>query len=140
MPTLTSSAAASAGPVRNHKVGVHSITATYDAGTTSIGASATTILMAKIPNRATILDIYGKVSSGAATCPFTVGVSNGNLSSFATGGTVNTILRATKGLPYDISLSDDAAAQYVYANMTVTPGTETAAVEAFMTVVYTLDR
>lgn len=139
MATLTATAAASTGPVRNLHAGVVSITSTYT-GTTAISPSATTILMAKIPNRATILDVQGIVSSGAATCPFTMGVSNGTLSSFATAGTVATILRATKGLPYDISLSDDAAAQYVYVNMTVTPGTATTAVEASMTVQYTLDR
>lgn len=139
MATLTSTAAASTGPVRNLHAGVNSITATYS-GSTVISASATTILMAKVPNRATILDVQGIVSSGAATCPFTMGVSNGTLSSFATGGTVATVLRATKGIPYDVSLSDDAAAQYVYVNMTATPGTSTTQVEAKMTVVYTMDR
>lgn len=138
MATLTATAAAATGPVRNLHSGVISITSTYS-GSTAISPSATTLYMAKIPNRATILDIQGIVSSGAATCPFTLGV-NGDLSAFATGGTVATVLRATKGVPYDISLSDSAAAQYKYITCTVTPGTATTEVEAKVTITYTMDR
>ena len=137
MATLTTTAAASGQP-RSCHAGVNSITVTYS-GATEISASATTILMAKIPNRATILDVNGYISSGAATCPFTIGVQ-GDLSAFATAGTKATVLRATKGLPYDISLSDDAAAQYKYVTITATPGTATSEVEAKVTVLYTLDR
>lgn len=139
MATLTATAAAATGPVRNLHAGVISISSTYS-GTTAISPSATTVLMCKIPNRATILDVVGTVSSGAATCPFTLGVSNGSLSSFATGGTITSALRATKGIPYDVSLSDDAAAQFVYVNLTATPGTATTEVEAKVTVLYTMDR
>lgn len=139
MATLTATAAASTGPVRNVHAGVNSITSTYS-GSTEISPSATTILMAKIPNRATILDIQGIVSSGAATCPFYLGVSSGDLSTFATGGTVATVLRGTKNLPYDISLSDSAAAQYVYIKATVTPGTATSEVQMTVTTLYTMDR
>ena len=137
MATLTATAAASTGVVRANN-GVNSLTVTYS-GSTAISPSATTIYMAKIPNRATILDVLGIVSSGAATCPFYLGV-DGDLSAFATGGTVATVLRATKGLPYDISLSDSAAAQYKYITLTATPGTLTTEVEAKVTVIYTMDR
>lgn len=138
MATLTATAAASTGQARALHAGVNSITVTYS-GATEISPSATTILMAKIPNGATILDVIGDVSSGAATCPFTMGIDS-NLSAFATGGTITSVLRATKGIPYDVSLSDDAAIQYSTVRMTVTPGTATSEVEAKMTITYTMDR
>lgn len=138
MATLTSTAAASTGVVRKNN-GLNSISVTYD-NSTDISASATTILMCKVPHGATILDVYGKVSSGAATCPFTIGIS-GDLSAFATGGTLgNVLLRATKGIPYDVSVSGDTATQFTYVNMTVTPGTLTSAVEPTLTVIYTNDK
>lgn len=140
MATLTASAAVAGAPARSVHAGVNSITVNYDNSSTSISAdSLTTILMAKIPHGASILDVQGVVSSGAATCPFTLGIS-GNNSAFATAGTVNTILRATKGLPYDVSVSDDTATQYIYVTMAVQPGTATTDVEGKMTVIYTMDR
>ena len=138
MATLTSTAAASTGVVRKN-VGLNSISVTYD-NSTDISASATTILMCKIPHGATILDVYGTVSSGAATCPFTIGVQ-GDLSAFATGGTLGgVLLRGTKNLPYDVSVSGDTNTQFMYVNMTVTPGTTTSIVEPKLTVIYTTDR
>lgn len=145
MATLTSTAAASTGPVRAVHAGVNSITATFN-DATAISASATCIFMVKVPNGATILDVTGIVSSGAATCPFTMGINDPtdggdtNASTFATGGTVATVLRATKGIPYDVSVSDDAAVQYQFVTMTVTPGTTTSEVDAKLTVTYTMDR
>lgn len=138
MATLTASAATSLGVVRKNN-GVNTISVTFN-DTTAISASATTILMCKIPHGATILDVYGKVSSGAATCPFKIGIQ-GNLSAFATGGTLGgALLRATKGVPYDVSVSGDTATQYMYVNMTVTPGTLTTEVEPTLTVIYTNDK
>lgn len=138
MATLTSTAAASTGVVRKN-VGVNSISVTYD-NSADISVSATTILMCKIPHGATILDVYGTVSSGAATCPFTIGIQ-GDLSAFATGGTLGgVLLRGTKNLPYDVSVSGDTATQFMYVNMTVTPGTTTSVVEPKLTVIYTTDR
>ncbi len=138
MATLTSTAAASTGVVRKG-VGLNSITTTFN-DATSISPSATTILMCKIPHGATILDVYGKVSAGSATCPFDIGIQ-GNLSAFATAGTLgNVVLRATKGIPYDVSVSGDTATQYIYVTMTVTPGTATTEVEPTLTVVYTTDK
>lgn len=138
MATLTSTAAASTGVVRKRE-GLNTITTTFN-DTTTISASATTILMCKVPHGATILDVYGKVSSGAATCPFTIGIQ-GDLSAFATGGTLGgVVLRATKGIPYDVSVSGDTATQFIYVNMTVTPGTNTTEVEPTLTVIYTTDK
>ncbi len=138
MATLTASAATSLGVVRKNN-GVNTISVTFN-DTTAISASATTILMCKIPHGATILDVYGKVSSGAATCPFTIGIQ-GDLAAFATNGTLGgVLLRATKGVPYDVSVSGDTATQYMYVNMTVTPGTLTTEVEPTLTVIYTNDK
>lgn len=139
MATLTATAAASTGVVRAVHAGVNSLTATYS-GSTAISPSATAILMCKIPNGATILDVQGIVSAGSATCPFTLGVSNGTASTFATGGTLATVLRGTKGLPYTVSLTDAADPQYVYMTATVVPGTVTTEVEMTVTTLYTMDR
>ncbi len=145
MATLTATAAASTGVVRSVHAGVNSITATYS-GSTAISPSATAILMCKIPSGSTILDVQGIVSSGAATCPFTLGINDPttgddtNASAFATAGTVATVLRATKGVPYTVSVSDDAAVQYQYVTATVTPGTTTTEVEMTVTVTYTRNR
>lgn len=138
MATLTATAATSSAPVRK-KNGVNSVSVTFN-DATIISASATTILMCKVPHGATILDVYGKVSSGAATCPFTIGIQ-GDLSAFATGGTLGSVLlRATKGVPYDVSVSGDTNTQFMYVNMTVTPGTNTTEVEPTLTVIYTTDK
>ena len=139
MATLTSTAAAATGVVRANETGVTSITATFN-DATAISPSATTILMIKVPHGATIIDVFGTVSSGAATCPFDLGVQ-GSLSAFAGPGTLGgTVNRATKGIPYDVSLSDDAANQFVYITATVTPGTATTAVEVKVTCNYVMDR
>lgn len=138
MATLTSTAAAATGVVRANETGVTSITATFN-DATEISPSATTILMVKVPHGATIIDVIGSVSSGAATCPFDLGIQ-GNLSAFATAGTITSVLRATKGIPYDVSVSDDAANQFIYVTATVTPGTATSAVEVKLTCNYTMDR
>jgi hypothetical protein len=138
MATLTATAAASTGVVRKRE-GLNTITVTFN-DATAISASATTVLMCKVPHGATILDVYGKVSSGANTCPFTIGIQ-GDLSAFATNGTLGGVItRATKGIPYDVSVSGDTATQFMYVNMTMTPGTLTSEVEPTLTVVYTTDK
>lgn len=144
--TLTSTAAASTGPIRAVHAGVNSVSATFADATVMTGAVETSIFMVKVPNGATILDVVGSVSSGAATCPFVMGINDptdgGDTSSslFATSGTIAYVCRATKNIPYDVSVSDDAAVQYQYVTMAVTPGTTTTAVEAKLTVLYTMDR
>jgi hypothetical protein len=138
MATLTATAATSTAPVRR-KNGVNSVTVSFN-DATAISISATTVLMCKVPHGATILDVYGKVSAGSATCPFTIGIQ-GDLSAFATGGVLgNVVLRATKGIPYDVSVSGDTATQFMYVNMTMTPSSVTSEVEPTLTVIYTTDK
>lgn len=142
MATLTATAAASGVQPRAVHAGVNSVSVEYS-GSTAISPSATTILMAKIPHGAAILDAVAQISSGAATCPFDIGTSYGGslaASAIATGGTKASTLRSTKALPLDISLSDDAAVQYKYVTVTVTPGTATTEVEAKLTVFFTMDK
>lgn len=132
--TATASAAATAGPVRALHSGVISISSTY-IGQTSI--TATTVLMCKIPNRATILDVQGIIESGAASSGIKLG-KTGSLSAYAGVASEDVISRATKGLPDTISLSDDAANQFVYISAQVTSGTASSATVT-VTTFYTMD-
>ncbi len=129
MVTLTATAATSAVPLKMLENGTWMINARWqNPGAVQISASATTVFMARIPHGVTVCDNHTYVSSGADTCPFVTGMET-TLSDFATGGTKGVILRPSKGLPYDVSVSDDAVIRYKYFGVTVTPGTTTAAVD-----------
>lgn len=138
MATLTSTAISRVA-TQNYK-NLTTKVISFNSGATEISASATTINMLKVPNGATIVDGYGHVSSGAATCPFIVGLED-TLSAFVTGGTTGTIARfaVITNLPYKVSITDTAATQYATVKMTVTPGTATASVKGTVCVSYTMD-
>ena len=82
MATITASSAASG--VQPRSAG-HGATVTsyfeYNSSATTISASATTVLMGKVPNKCTITGITGGHTIGAATCPTDYGVQ-GSLSAF----------------------------------------------------------
>lgn len=142
MATLTSTAAASGRSPRSVHAGVNSVTVYYNSVATQISPSATTIFLAKIPNKATITDIISYHTSGAATCPMDIGIEVGatnTLSAFATAATQGAVTRAALGVPYLVSCSDDAVTQYGIVKGTVTPGTATASVKINITINYTMD-
>lgn len=133
--TATATAASSLGPVRAIHAGIMSVTGSY---TGQISATATTVLMCKIPNRATILDVQGIISSGAASSGIDLG-KTGSLSAYAGLAVESVISRATKGLPDTLALSDDAANQFVYITATITGSSPTAAAVVSVTVLYSMD-
>jgi hypothetical protein len=105
----------------------------------SASANATILLGPKIPNGATILDITGQHSSGAATMPVDIGI-DASLSKFASQKTLLT--RATVAginLPFKVSVTENASAQYRTITFGVTPGTDTAASNFKYTVLFTQD-
>lgn len=106
----------------------------------SASANATIILGPKIPNGATILDIVGAHSSGAATMPVDIGI-DASISKFATQKTISTRAIAGVGsnLPFKVSVTENAAAQYRTVTFGVTPGTDTALSSFKYTVYFTQD-
>ena len=140
MATLTATAAAATGVVRANYGSPTEVVFTYNSGATEISASATTILMGKIPAKCTVTDIIEHHSTGAATCPVDIGIQ-GALSAFASAATQGAVTRTTAGagVGYDISVSDDAANQFVYATVTATPGTGTASFKSTLVVRYIMD-
>ncbi len=121
--------------------GVISVSGSFNAGSTEISASATTIFLCKIPNKATILDFVEHHTSGAGTCPVDYGI-DGTLSAFASQVTQASVNRASVGanIPYTVSLSDDATVNYSIFKATATPGTATASLKINFTVYYTMDK
>jgi len=139
--TLTSTAAASGVPPRAVLAGLNSLSVQFDSGATSL-SGASTVYMAKIPSGATIVDVIQYHSSGAATCPMDIGISNatGSLSAFASQATQGTATHAEKGVPYDVDASQTVTAGYEILKCTTTAGTETANVKINLTVLYTMDK
>lgn len=140
MATLTATTFANVQP-RNLPSRVISISGSFNSGATEISASATTIFLCKIPNKATILELIEHHTTGAATCPVDYGI-DGTLSAFISQGTQATVNRLSVGanIPYTVSLSDDAAVNYSILKATATPGTGTASLKIGFTVMYTMDK
>lgn len=138
MATLTSTAAASGIPARHIHAGLQSKSVKFNAGATAMSDSATTVLMVKVPNKANVIDVIEYHTSGAATCPTDLGIGD-DLSAFASGVTKGAVNRASTGVPYKVSLSDDATNQFVYVKATPTHGTSTTSFKCNLTVVYTMD-
>ena len=141
--TLTSTAY-SALPKAIH-AGVNSISFEYTnaagAGNSlSASANSTILFGPRIPNGATILEIVGAHSSGAATMPVDIGI-DGSLSKFFSQKTQVTRAIAGVGgnLPFKVSVTENAAAQYRTVVFGITPGTDTALSEFRYTVYFTQD-
>jgi hypothetical protein len=118
---------------------------------TSQGATAsgaTLVRLCRIPVGATITDVQAIVVTGAATAPMDIGITgtgtylgaaaNGNASTFASAGTGAAIVRATRGLPWRVTASDDATTRFSILTATVTPGTATLSFVLQGSVTYTL--
>lgn len=138
MATLT--ATTFARDARSVEKGVVSVTGQYLAGA-ALEASAQTILLCKIPNRATIVDIIEHHTTGATSCPMDFGI-DATLSAFSSQGTQGTVNRLTVGanLGYQVSLSDDAANNYAILKATPVLASSTTSFKLTYTVTYSLDR
>lgn len=120
--------------------GVTSISGSYTHSGT-LDASAVTIFLCKIPNRATILDLVETHTAGASSCPVDYGIDStlSLLVSQATLGVVNR-LSAAVGVGYQISLSDDAVANYSTLKATATLASATTSFVLKFNLTYSMDR
>lgn len=136
MATATQTSTAMSRPAKDG-IGLISKTISFNSGTVSC-SGASVIELCKIPFGATIIEVNGYTSTGAASAPIDVGGLT-NASDFVSQATQGAVWRATKGLPYRVTGSDDAVNKYLTLKGTITPGTSTASVKIDVTVVYTMD-
>jgi hypothetical protein len=106
---------------------------------TSLSASAGAVVIwgPKIPFGTDIHLVVGSHSSGAATFPVDIGVdSDVSALASAKAAGANAINAKSSSIPYRISGSDDATAQYRVLKLTGAPGTDTAVARFQYTVFY----
>lgn len=133
MATKTADAAHDYVAARSNYSGATSMISNYSANATTI-SSGDVFWMLKVPNGATITDLrfWGR-TSGTGGVVFNVGTT-GSASLFgpATISATHQYISLTGGasataqFPYKVSLSDDAALQYVVLALTQASGTATA--------------
>lgn len=115
-------------PRENNRQGVTQVLSSYVASGATV-SNGDVFLMAKVPNGATITDIRGMGrSAGVGGIVFNVGTT-GTATLFGTftiSATHQFVAVTGTGLPYLVSLSDDAATQFVTLTFTQTSGTATA--------------
>jgi hypothetical protein len=140
MAVVTITAAAAVAPPKQHHVGVQSLHFQYAAGATAIGTVGDTLILAKLPHQATILDMAARlgqkadtaasliffITKGKTASETTTLAIIGTISDSATAGTVHFRPGATTELPYVVSLSDDDAIQYALLKVRFAVGTATA--------------
>lgn len=144
MAAVTVTVSAALGQPKGHHVGVQALRFTKAFGATAFGTIGDTLVLGKIPNRATVLDcmsrFQAKAATGAATlCWF---ITKGNpdsdtstlavLGSLTTSNDVELTFRpgvgtgnGSNGLPFQVSLSDDDGVQYALLKVRFVAGTET---------------
>jgi len=139
MATRTASTAASGVQPLAIEKGLNTKVITYNSGTDSFDASATTVLLAKIPNGARIVDVREYHTTGASAAPMDVGIAS-SVSAFISAGAQGTVNRASKGIiDYQVSTSPNAAVQHEYLTATITPTSATASVKISLAVDYVAD-
>lgn len=119
--------------------GLNTKVITYNSGTDSFDASATTVLLAKIPNGARIVDVREYHTTGSSAAPMDIGIG-ASVSAFISAGAQGLVNRASKGIiDYTVSASADAAVQYEFLKATITPTSATASVKISVAVDYLAD-
>lgn len=115
-------------PRQNYRQGATHVLSSYVASGATV-SSGDVFLMAKVPHGATITDIRGHGrSAGVGGIVFNVGTT-GSASLFGTftiSATHQFVAVTGTGLPYTVSLSDDAYPRYVTLAFTQASGTATA--------------
>ena len=138
MAVVTVTAAAGIPLPKAHHVGVQALHFQYEGGGTSIGTPGDTIILGKLPNKGTVLDMASRVDTNADTSSAVVFfITKGNPASETTTlailGTISN--SATLGAvmfrpgavwaPYKVSLSDDDGTQYALLKVRFAAGTAT---------------
>lgn len=112
--------------------------------TASASHSPTDVIqMVKVPHGAIIDEVQVHAPSGVASAPaaLTVSIGDGNDPNRYFSGSYSTtaIIRATSGLGYEYSMSDDATVQFDTIDITIDAGALTAGQAVEMIVTYHLD-
>lgn len=111
MATFTALGATVMQPIGHH-VGVQSFTCTYSLGT--IASAGDQILLGRVAVGSRILAIQRNAAGGTGNVDSVYAFGyTGSLSAFGSASTVAGIAFLTKGLPYDVTKSDDATPRYV---------------------------
>lgn len=135
MATQTATAAAT-GVMPRAGTQDQSVSVVYNSGTTAFSASATVVLLCKVPNFCTITNIVAHHTAGAGNAPADYGISIDSVSTFASGVTKGAIVLKNDALPYHVSTSDGAT---IYLTFTPTVATNTASVKCYFTAYYRMD-
>ena len=113
MATLTSAAAVAIPKLQPTGVTANVV---RTSGAVDGSIAATHLLLMKIPNRVTVLDGYVQFTSASMSCAASVII--GNTNTVSASFSVTSQNRFT-GVPLKISISDDAANQYVWAEVNI---------------------
>lgn len=139
MTAVTITAAAGVPLPKAHHIGVQALHFQYASGATKVGTIGDTLVLGKLPNHGTVLDVMAHLGAKAdtvATMVFFITKGNpasdtttlaivGTVSASSTGGVVTFRPGALTELPHQISLSDDDGIQYAVLKMRFAAGTET---------------
>lgn len=139
MATRTASTATQGAQPLAIEKGLNTKVIKYNSGSDSFDASATTVLLAKIPHGATVVNVREYHTTGASAAPMDVGIGS-SPSAFISAGAQGLVNRASKGIiDYTVSVSADSAVQYEYLTATITPTSATASVKISVAVDYLAD-
>lgn len=141
----THTATAFVNQARQVHAGVNAVSAvtTSPAGagyTLSASANATVFFMAKIPNKAVILDVIESHSSGANTNLADVGIDD-TISAFCSQVTQGQVNRGSvlANFPYYVNNTDTANPSYSIVKVGFAPGTNTAVCQCRLTVLFAMN-
>lgn len=138
----THTATAFANQARQVHAGLNAVSAitTSPAGagfTLSASANASVFFMAKVPNKAVIVDVIESHSTGAATNLADVGIDD-TISAFCSQVTQGQVNRGSviANIPYYVNITDTANPQYSIVKVGFAPGTNTAVCQCRLTVLF----
>tara|TARA_S200002703_G_scaffold107486_1_gene93374 strand:+ start:535 stop:951 length:417 start_codon:yes stop_codon:yes gene_type:complete len=133
MAVSTVTASAALELPRMVHAGVNSVTSKY----VHSGTVGDIVLMAKVPNKAEIIAVMGKITTAETAANATVGVQ-GSAAEFGSLASGTSPVFPTKGtVKYTVSLSDDAVPQHSYVVVSPTSATWTISATIDLTVLYT---
>lgn len=138
MAVVTVTAASALPLPKAHHVGVQALHFSFDGGATAVGTPGDTVVLGKLPNKATVLDAAARVHSLADTAAshvffITKGKPASETTTLAVLGTISNsatlgavMFRPTAAFaPFKVSLSDDDGTQYALLKMRWAVGTAT---------------
>ena len=121
MTTQYASTATAGAAVLAIEKGLNTKAILYNSGTKTVAATATVVVLAKIPNGARIVNVREYHSTGATAAPMSVGIA-ASASAFISAGAQKTVNRASKGIiGYSVFVTATSPVQYQFLTATITP-------------------